>query len=87
MIWHTWFPGRFSWYDEGDEFHHEFVRSRIVRFVLDTQTKHATRVPSQAAEPLSDAEVAERMVKILAMDPVERVRMSFPRNTEEEATK
>lgn len=36
---------------------------------------------------LTDAEVAERMVKILAMDPVERVRMSFPRNTEEEATK
>ena len=26
--------------------------------MLDTQTKHATRVPSQAAEPLSDAEVA-----------------------------
>lgn len=34
--------------------------------------------PTGERRQLTDAEVAERMAKILAMDPVERVRMCFP---------
>ncbi len=38
--------------------------------------------PTGERRQLTDAEVAERMAKILAMDPVERMRMSL-RNTEQ----
>ncbi len=42
----------------------------------------ATDLETGERRQLTDAEVAERMAKILAMDPVERVRMGL-RTTEQ----